>query len=81
MDKASVFGTEDCRCESYSGHLQRFRGQVFPGRRRARGLTGFIGLVVMTFALHAKGPQFKPGMKYTCWGIAVHRKGVDPDLL
>ena len=24
----------------------------------------FIGLAVMTLALHARGPQFNPGMKY-----------------
>ena len=26
----------------------------------------FVGLVVMTLALHARGPQFNPGTKYAC---------------
>ena len=25
---------------------------------------GFVGLVVMTLALHARGPRFNPGRKY-----------------
>ena len=36
MDKASVYGTGDCRFESYQG--QRFRNYLFPARRRESGI-------------------------------------------
>ena len=35
-------------------------------------VSGFVGLVVMTLASHARGPQFNPGIKYFCsWGGAA----------
>ena len=38
----------------------------------------FVGLAVMTFALHAKGPQFKPGMKYFCGEYRLSPVSVGP---
>ena len=118
MDKASVYGTGDCRFESYQGQLLRcwiswrhrrfcatdehtrssdscISGLVveyivaidvtrvrFPadarfacrdpchtdgsGHTLSAQCIGFIGLVVITLASHARGPQFNPGMKYFC---------------
>ena len=45
---------------------------IFSGMRRYRAfgsfydvyLLGSVGLVVMTSALHAEGPQFNPGTEY-----------------
>ena len=48
MDKASVYGTGDCRFESYQGHLLVRQGRAVPpaGRRWFTRRSGISGLVV-----------------------------------
>ena len=46
----------------------RVRLRVRVGVSLARKGTGFRSVVVITFALHAKGPRFDPGTKY----ILIH---------
>ena len=46
------------------GILIRHGDRFELGFLRVHVFASFVGLVVMTLALHARGPQFTPGTKY-----------------